>query len=74
MRLVRILIVPIVVLCTGAWTAPTQAEVPVGWPQAALLFQPGLAERDLRIVVGQYKRAGQGAIVHPRADQSGFQQ
>ncbi|NYI17126.1 hypothetical protein FHR53_000854 [Xanthomonas arboricola] len=64
MRLVRYLILLIVVLSTTAWAAPTQSELPISWPQAALLAQPAPAERDLRIVVGHCEPAVQGAAVH----------
>ncbi len=37
MRLIRVLVVLIVVLSTSAWVAPTQAELPASWTQAALL-------------------------------------
>ncbi|NIK03298.1 hypothetical protein [Xanthomonas cannabis] len=64
MRLVRYLILLIVVLSTTAWAAPTQSELPISWPQAALLTQPAAAERDLRIVMGHCEPEVQGAAVH----------
>lgn len=61
MRLVRYLFVLIVLLSTSAWAAPTQAELPHAWTQAALLTQPAAAERDLRVVFGHCDPAEQGA-------------
>ncbi|ATB56713.1 hypothetical protein CKU38_00145 [Xanthomonas citri pv. fuscans] len=62
MRLVRILIVLIVMLCASAWGASTQAELPVSWPRAALPIQ-AVAERDMRVVVG-CASAVQGTAAH----------
>lgn len=61
MRLVRYLFVLIVVLSTSAWAAPTQADLPVAWVQAALHVQPQ-TERDLRVSVAACAGAVRGAV------------
>ncbi|WP_241236754.1 hypothetical protein [Xanthomonas arboricola] len=60
MRLVRYLFVLIVVLSTSAWAAPTQADLPIAWVQAALHTQPP-TERDLRVGVAPCDLTAQGA-------------
>ncbi|MBB6572087.1 hypothetical protein [Xanthomonas arboricola] len=60
MRLVRYLFVLIVVLSTSAWAAPTQADLPIAWVQAALHTQPP-TERDLRVGVVPCDLTAQGA-------------
>ncbi|OBR76246.1 hypothetical protein A7D01_13010 [Xanthomonas arboricola] len=60
MRLVRYLFVLIVVLSTSAWAAPTQADLPIAWVQAALHSQPP-TERDLRVGVAPCDLTAQGA-------------
>nr|WP_249452712.1 hypothetical protein [Xanthomonas arboricola]MDN0207835.1 hypothetical protein [Xanthomonas arboricola pv. corylina]MDN0212332.1 hypothetical protein [Xanthomonas arboricola pv. corylina] len=60
MRLVRYLFVLIVVLSTSAWAAPTQADLPIAWGQAALHTQPP-TERDLRVGVAPCELTAQGA-------------
>ncbi|UXA50860.1 hypothetical protein M0D46_07650 [Xanthomonas prunicola] len=62
MRLARSWFVLIVVLSTSAWGAPTQAELPISWPRAALPTE-AVAERDMRVVVG-CASAAQGADAH----------
>lgn len=60
MRLVRYLFVLIVVLSTSAWAAPTQADLPIAWVQAALHTQLP-TERDLRVGVVPCDLTAQGA-------------
>ncbi|MBB6335990.1 hypothetical protein FHR59_000200 [Xanthomonas arboricola] len=61
MRLVRYLFVLIVVLSTSAWAAPTQADLPIAWVQAALHTQPP-TERDLRVGVAPCDLTAQGTV------------
>ncbi|WP_238601121.1 hypothetical protein [Xanthomonas arboricola] len=61
MRLVRYLFVLIVVLSTSAWAAPTQADLPSAWVQAALHTQSP-TERDLRVGVALCDLTAQGAV------------
>lgn len=76
MRLVRYLFVLIVVLSTSAWAAPTQADLPIAWVQAALHTQPP-TERDLRVGVALCDLTAQGAAARTcyslsaRTDQGG---
>ncbi|CAE6689354.1 hypothetical protein [Xanthomonas arboricola] len=61
MRLVRYLFVLIVVLSTSAWAAPTQADLPSAWVQAALHTQSP-TERDLRVGLALCDLTAQGAV------------